>query len=438
MVKIIKRIALLIVLGFIMTMCSQKIVKYNTSPNGLVYKIFNVAKSPVKPVLGNWAYIDIKQVYKDSVIFDSKSKRGGQPICFKIMKPDFKGDWMEGICMMSPGDSSIFVVPVDSLFGAGQRPQRIDSNSSFYFHVKLISFDSLEGMREKEVENIQQCIKDNNITSEPTSEGVYIITELPGNGITIDTGCYVRYNLRITFIDGRPLFSKDSLELVFGARNNIPGFFLDGIKTLQKGGKVKFLVPSKLGLGEKGERDIPPYTPFIYQAEIVDVISKDEFAKKQEEQKLQEQMRTEMAKSEEAVLLEKYLKDNNINAQPTGDGLYYIETVAGTGPQAGPGKKVRVHYTGTLINGKKFDSSLDRNQPIEITLGQKQVIKGWEEGIALMKQGGKAKLIIPSALAYGETGAGRGVIPPYATIVFDVELIEVSESAPLPIAPENK
>jgi FKBP-type peptidyl-prolyl cis-trans isomerase len=104
--------------------------------------------------------------------------------------------------------------------------------------------------------------------------------------------------------------------------------------------------------------------------------------------------------------------------------LEYVETVAGTGAQAAAGKTVRVHYTGKLTNGKVFDSSYTRGEPIEFVLGRGQVIKGWDEGIALMKVGGKATLTIPSELGYGQRGAG-GVIPPNATLIFDVELVNV-------------
>ncbi len=110
----------------------------------------------------------------------------------------------------------------------------------------------------------------------------------------------------------------------------------------------------------------------------------------------------------------------------TASGLKYIVIVKGNGEHAEINKSVEVNYTGYLTDGKVFDSSYDRNQPIEFVLGTSQVIKGWDEGIALMNVGDKYRLIIPPDLAYGEKGAGD-VIPANATLIFDVELMSVSE-----------
>jgi len=110
------------------------------------------------------------------------------------------------------------------------------------------------------------------------------------------------------------------------------------------------------------------------------------------------------------------------------NGLKYTDTKAGDGATAASGNKVSVHYTGWLYNngakGAKFDSSVDRGQPFQFTLGAYQVIAGWDEGVAGMKVGGKRTLIIPPELGYGARGAG-GVIPPNATLMFDVELLGV-------------
>lgn len=108
----------------------------------------------------------------------------------------------------------------------------------------------------------------------------------------------------------------------------------------------------------------------------------------------------------------------------TPSGLRYEEIVPGTGESPKPGQIVRVHYTGTLVDGTKFDSSLDRNQPFEFPIGVGRVIKGWDEGVMMMKVGGKRRLIIPPELGYGARGAGN-VIPPNATLIFEVELLEV-------------
>jgi len=108
----------------------------------------------------------------------------------------------------------------------------------------------------------------------------------------------------------------------------------------------------------------------------------------------------------------------------TSSGLKYIVLKKGGGKKAKQGYAAEVHYTGWLVSGKKFDSSRDRNETFEFTLGAKQVIKGWDEGVALMRIGDKFRLIIPPDLAYGENGAGE-IIPPNATLIFDIELISV-------------
>jgi FKBP-type peptidyl-prolyl cis-trans isomerase len=108
----------------------------------------------------------------------------------------------------------------------------------------------------------------------------------------------------------------------------------------------------------------------------------------------------------------------------TSTGLKYIDQKVGAGAEAKAGDVVEVHYTGWLLDGTKFDSSRDRNRPFRFKLGAEQVIKGWDQGVAGMKVGGKRKLTIPAELGYGRQGAGS-VIPPGATLIFEVELLSI-------------
>ena len=127
------------------------------------------------------------------------------------------------------------------------------------------------------------------------------------------------------------------------------------------------------------------------------------------------------------VALPAYAAEKKVEKMMTTDsGLKYVDEVVGTGAAPTRGKQVTVHYTGTLENGTKFDSSVDRKQPFKFIIGVGQVIKGWDEGVMSMKVGGKRKLVIPANLGYGARGAG-GVIPPNATLLFDVELLDVQK-----------
>ena len=131
---------------------------------------------------------------------------------------------------------------------------------------------------------------------------------------------------------------------------------------------------------------------------------------------------SEVQKKEGAMKLE---PAKNEQVMTTPSGLKYVDEVVGKGPSPKTGQTVKVHYTGWLENGTKFDSSVDRGEPFEFKIGIGQVIKGWDEGVLTMKIGSKRKLIIPAKLGYGANGAGSA-IPPNATLIFKVELLGIS------------
>lgn len=156
-----------------------------------------------------------------------------------------------------------------------------------------------------------------------------------------------------------------------------------------------------------------------------ELVFKVRLEKIQSEQELQEEMmaKMEQQRADEAGIIVDYIAEKNIDVEPTETGLYVVVTEEGNGPKPKQGEKVKVHYTGMLLDGTVFDSSVEKGVPFEFSIGGR-VIQGWSEGIALLNEGSKATLIIPSSLGYGDRGSGRS-IPPFSPLVFDVELIEI-------------
>jgi FKBP-type peptidyl-prolyl cis-trans isomerase len=427
---IVNPLVIVMLVALTMLACSSKYPGYDKTATGLYYKLYKVSKDTVKAKLGDWVSMNMRYRYKDSTLFNSKASMG-TPVRFQLPASEFKGDIYEGIRMLSAGDSADFIINADSLFTKTfrqpKRPVFIDSNSVIHFYITMISIDSPATLKKNEEEALKKYIEEKKITVAPLPSGLYFVETLPGKGIKIDSGTWVKAHFKVSLIDGKQVFStaerNEPMEFEFGKRFDTPGFE-EGVSKMVKGGKATFIVPSAIAFGETGRGAmVPPYSTVIYDVEIIDVQTKADHDKQLAEKKKTETTKLETNKKQEGDLMKKYLADHKITAKPTASGLIYVEKVKGTGARAAAGKKVKVHYTGTLLNGTKFDSSRDRNEPFEFDLGKGQVIKGWDEGIALMNVGGKATLIIPSSIGYGERDMGQ--IPPYSTLVFDVELMGV-------------
>lgn len=278
-------VLLILLSAFGLPACSQK--SYHTAESGLQYRFIKGEGKGEKPQTSDIVIVKMDYYINDSLLFSSKQLE--KPMEFGLMPPTFKGDFFEGISIMSKGDSASFLCQADSvffrIFRVKRLPEFVKPNAVMRFEISLDSFMTQQAFNERKLAEAQ-------------------------------------------------------------------------------------------ALADAGHQ----------------------------------------------ALLE-YVKEKSITQTPRESGLYYIETVKGTGKQPKEGEKVKVHYRGTLLNGTEFDASYNRNQPFEFVLGMGQVIKGWDEGIALMREGGKATLILPYELAYGERAAGQ--IPPFSPLVFEVEFIEI-------------
>lgn len=154
----------------------------------------------------------------------------------------------------------------------------------------------------------------------------------------------------------------------------------------------------------------------IFYVKVHNIQTLEQLEKEEEERRL-------AAKQNEELMINQYIIDHGINEKPSATGLYFILNKAGNGKKAVVGKSVKVHYTGMFLDGTKFDSSYDRDKPAEFVLGNGEVLSGWDEGIALMRVGDEATFIMPSSLGYA---SGRGQIPPFTPLVFEVKLIDVN------------
>jgi FKBP-type peptidyl-prolyl cis-trans isomerase len=438
-----------VIATLMITSCS-KYPGFKKTDSGIFYKFYVQSKDTVKPKEGSILTMNIKW---RMVVNKKDSALQITPSRFEIeaKKPEFKGDVYEALGMLHKGDSATFIINARDFYTKTakypQLPAGVDSTTMLYFDVKLLNAETLEERQKAEMEKaekfkseepgkLQAYLAKNKVTVAPSDSGVYVITQNPGTGRNIQKTDFVKINLTVSSIEGKKIFStldrNQPITFEYGQPFDTKGFD-EAIGKMKNGSKATVVVPSKMGYGAKGRKDqtgvdiFTPYSPIVYDIEVLDLKTKAENEKAQKEAAAAAKKAADEAMAKEPVLIQQYVKDNKITAKPTASGLYYVEKVKGKGALAKAGNKVKVHYTGKLFNGKVFDSSLTRKpvEPYEFILGQGQVIPGWDEGIALMSAGGKATLIIPSKLAYGAQGAGSD-IPAYSPLVFDVELVSIS------------
>lgn len=185
------------------------------------------------------------------------------------------------------------------------------------------------------------------------------------------------------------------MKIVLGTESFIKGSE-EGIVGMKAGGQRTIIIPANLGYGAEGMGPIPPNSNIRVLVELVS--------------------------TKEAAVAKMWDVDSTL-FKTTATGLKYAIIKEGEGELVGKEKQITVHYSGFLLDGTKFDSSVERDEPFTFVAGVGQVIPGWDEGVQLMKKGSKARLIVPSALAYGERDLGK--IPPNSTLIFDVEVLDV-------------
>ncbi|MEQ1554269.1 MAG: FKBP-type peptidyl-prolyl cis-trans isomerase [Ferruginibacter sp.] len=441
--------------------------QYKSLQNGLEYRYIKKGKTTQTGKVGDFIGMILRNTCGNQVLFDTKKYNKGtdSPVNFPIAKSKSNYDINDVLQLLHEGDSVIVRIPQDSFYRGLPQAQRKGLKAGepvmYYIGVhsiktaaqfKKIQDDykkSLAAFAKQQAEfkkqqqaqlllQKQQLIIDknqdeelkkyfaknniNNVTKLPS--GIYTIIEKEGKGDFIKPGVEVTMNYEKQSLSGKKYDSNidtifkntTALKANIGQRKLLAGWE-EGLQKFNKGAKGQIFIPSKLAYGNNkfGVRPndtIPANTILKIDVEVLDVIDLAVVAK-------------QLAEKQDSDI-QTFLKTNNLTATKTNSGMYYIITRDGTGEKPAVGTEVTMNYTGMFLDGKKFDSNEDSTfnhvSPFKFTLGKGQVIKGWDEGVALLQKGTKAKFILPSSMAYGANGTGG--IPANSILQFDVELVD--------------
>ena len=362
-----------------------------TTPSGLKYTITELGKGQ-RVNSGDKVIAHYTGKLTDGKVFDS-SKNRGEPFRFTVGKGEVIKGWDEGFALLRVGDKAVLTIPSQLGYGEQGAGGVIPPNATLTFEVEVLGVEPARA---------QWPVKSDTLTTKSGLKYVVIEKTSNPNAAQAMPGKNVKLHYSGFFKNGK-LFDSSvdrnyPIELELGSGQVIPGWE-EAVGLMKAGDKIKAIIPPNLAYGKDGWGNgiIPPNATLIFDMELLEV---------------KDPIKPWVLTNTDTITTESGLKYIVVERNPD-------TSVA----RAESGKSVRVHYSGFLLDGRLFDSSKKRNEPISFTLGKGMVIKGWDEGISLMRVGDKLRLIIPPQLGYGESG--RGGIPPNATMIFDVELVSV-------------
>ncbi len=276
--------------------------------------------------------------------------------------------------------------------------------------------DNWDEIIANEQRKFENYLLENNITVEPEESGLYYLEQVPGTGPAPVPGDFVDMLYTIRLVNGKVVDTNiksvavqngiyNQTQLYGASRVRVENVFegmSEGIQLMKEKGEARLLVPPEMGFREFSSSLVPSFSSLIVDVELLTVIKEAE------------------TYQQEAIT--NYIADSNYIATETSSGLYYIEVEEGTGSTPAVGSFVSVDLLGYFLDGRVFMDS-QANSPYKFTIDSGEVIKGLNEGVSMMKEGGKSILIMPYQLGYG--AEGRGVIPPYMPLVFEVEVVSI-------------
>ena len=328
----------------------------------------------------------------DGTVFDSSYARG-EPIMYTLGEAAAFDDWNEAIQLMQIGGKAKIIIPPELLLDRKDLPESAIPDQPFVYEVKLVAISSQDAYAD---------IKESDYTL--TDSGLKYYDFETGNGPEAKAGELVSIHYTAWREAGEVFDSTldrgRAFSFILGAGHVLPGLD-EGVAGMKVGGSRQLFIPPALGFGEQGYGLlVDPTENIVYEVMLVDA----------------QPAPPPSPDAPRKVAEEDYTV--------TESGLKYYDFKVGDGPEARQSQMAEIHYTGWLTDGTKFDSSLDYGNPMQLPVGVGGALPGLDEGILGMRVGGERQLVIPPQLAYGEAGE-EGFIPPHATLIFEIELIDV-------------
>lgn len=342
------------------------------------------------PLEGDVISIHFTASLPDGTEIANTKQQYGKPMTMVFLQDQVLPGMDEGLALMKVGGTAKMVLPPELAFGEAGYAGTVPANSQIILEVELVNAE--EPPQPTTVPSSEFTTTDSGLQYADLSTGDGD-TVKAGNTVSTHYTLWVQGEDEANFITSSN--GSDPLTFTQGAGDTVFPGWDEGMLGMQVGGVRQLIIPPELGPAQAGGK-IPADATVIMEVMLVD--------------------------TQEPPTLSRIADDK---LTTTESGLAYYDIVTGEGAEAASGMTVLVHYSGWLEDGTLFDSSVTRGEPFRLTLGAGGVIPGWEEGLVGMKVGGKRQLVIPPDLAYGENGAG-GVIPPNATLIFDIELLEVT------------
>ncbi len=372
-----------------------------TTASGLAYTILTPGEGP-NPQQGDVVTVHYTGKLSDGTVFDS-SHDADEPVHLTLGEDEVIPGLEEAVKLLREGAMATVVIPPDLAYGEeGYGP--VPGNETISFELELLHVrQPIPAEREIPDAEPAEAEPEEVLHKETTASGVIVSVLEAGEGHVLQEEMLVSMHYT-GFLDDdtQRLFDSsrdrgEPISFILGRNMVIPGWD-EALPGLRTGDYVRLWVPHKMAYGREGRGPIPPETDLIFDIELLDA--------------------EDVSEPEPFPVTGK-------DTLKTESGLQYILVEEGDGELPPAGSIITVHYTGYLSDGRIFDSSVQRSEPLCFVLGSDQVIRGWDESFALLSKNARARLIIPPHLGYGERGSGP--IPPGETLIFDVEVMDIGK-----------